>query len=169
MFSLLLKRLVTFLCMFLITVALAVPRPAAAYTILGGTGGGHGKTSSGFLIPVLALIPILVGMMSSASAGAPPPRLPLAPENDGLEDLEGLTAIASYAGGPGYTKAPIRAPQNVSRGYVGLSIGAGNNFHKWTDTFGDLAGVPGDTLGTSGTGVVGGILAGYEWHVGRFA
>lgn len=71
---------------------------------------------------------------------------------------------------PMITKALMspRPVANWSGLYGGVNLGWGFATSGWTDTFGDVAGIAGSSLGVKTNGVVGGIQAGFNVQSGRW-
>ncbi|MDO9412722.1 MAG: outer membrane beta-barrel protein [Pseudolabrys sp.] len=167
------SRVGNLFCVAVVVAGLAFVKPAAAYTIIGGIsdGGDHRYGLRGG--QVVSTMAIIAMMMHNFLPNNEPPPMLYAPENKALNPAFDAMAKATdadqaMAAAPGYYKARPLARPDWSGAYVGGSIGWGNASTKWTDTFGDLAGVPGNSLRVNPDGVFGSVLAGYNWQRGAF-
>lgn len=174
------KRLVSVVCVGLIAGALILPpRQAHSYTIFGGLGGTGGggfgaeSSTSAYVQTIFVILAIGLGLYSPANAG-PRPAYPFAPEQFVAGD-DPFGSLTAYAGrgkvNDAYAKMYTKAPPQVvqwSGYYINVNVGHGDTRSTWRDTFGDIAGIPGDRLNVRGDGVLGGVRAGYEQLHGRF-
>jgi hypothetical protein len=185
------KRLGSVACALLIAGSLVVPTRGNAYTITGGIGGAGGSSHFGVgsvigFLPVLALISLFLEMQTRTAFSDT--RWPYAPESDmarrpvfnAMQSMmnpngqaEGDDPWLSYAAGKPRAAMPVKGvPMQAAlpwRGfYLGGNLGWGTGNNEWVDTFGDLAGVPGDRLHVNTAGILGGIHGGYEQQFGRW-
>lgn len=154
---------------------LAMAKPAAAYTITGGISdsGSGGLRGGATYATTIAALAVLLGITILPNEGGPPTS-PFAPENKAVNPAfnamakatEADQALAYAPGAKPFYKANPMARQDWGGLYAGVTVGWGNADTRWTDTFGDLAGVPGSSLRVSPEGVFGSILAGYNWRRG---
>jgi outer membrane immunogenic protein len=184
-----LKRFGTVACAVLVAATLLMPTGARAYVINGGIGGGGGHSShrlASFLsiVPIFALISIMIELRLAGVdlerplwLDTPEDELARRPVFNAMQSMMQPNGTAepawmSYAAKP-RAAMPVKAiaarPATPWRGfYVGGNVGWGTGNNEWVDTFGDLAGVPGDRLHVNTSGILGGVHAGYEQQFGRW-
>ncbi len=143
---------------------------AGAYTILGGLYGGHGSGHAALNGALVGMGAILLLMVISyfMDVGMFAALLPFvtAPHHAQLEGQQAFAYAPAYA-----AHIPLKAPgltpsRSWGGAYVGAHVGYGFGSNQWTDTFGDLAGVPGGKLGVNSEGLIGGVQLGYNWQRG---
>jgi outer membrane immunogenic protein len=175
-------------CVAFVVVALIVPpRYAAAYTITGGIPSQSGSSGAGFRIPLWSSITVILGALAlaatSRSSAAVAPVNSFSPEPDPADHpaikamkLDEVPTVAQSALAYANRRVPLKAPEDRrpfspqpwGGFYIGADLGSIGGPSTWTDTFGDLAGVPGDKLRVDQSGVLGGLHAGYDVRSGQW-
>jgi outer membrane immunogenic protein len=115
--------------------------------------GLYSGRSNSFLLPGL-----LLNLMLSDAGKDANQAMAYAPRRDGSLVVKAFPKMKEREGRPVF---------HWSGAYVGGHLGWGFGSEEWRDTFGDVAGVPGSTLGISGNGFLGGVQAGYNIQRGR--
>jgi outer membrane immunogenic protein len=174
------KRLTALAAIAVIALPLATSKPAHAYSI------SHGFDTFGKSYRNLALrsalsaglsfiTVVLLDSIISRALGIEPffaevygfshARLhPLAYNDDGA----GMAMAYAPFQGMVTKAAPAVRSYGWQGAYIGGHVGWGFGAEKWTDTFGDVAGIAGSSLATRTNGFMGGVQAGYNFQSGRW-
>lgn len=172
------KRLATLAAVVAVAVPLATSKPAQAYSIHGGFDTFKSSYRNMALQSALSagmtfVSLVMLDMAISRLLGIEPLYAELygrriMPSPLAYNDDETPIMMMAYAPFKGLaTKAqPAVHSYGWQGAYIGGHIGWGFGADRWTDIFGDVAGVAGSSLGTKTNGFIGGAQLGYNFQAG---
>jgi outer membrane immunogenic protein len=174
------KRFTTFVAVVAIAAPLAISKPAQAYSIHGGFDtvkssyrnmALQSAFSAGMAFATLVFLDFVISQalhiepLFTELYGNRSAHHPLAYNDD-----QTPTMMMAYAPFKGLvTKAPPAMRSYGWQGaYIGGHVGWGFGTDRWTDTFGDVAGIAGSSLGMKTNGFIGGAQLGYNFQAGHW-